>query len=302
MPRSREPSAAARRLVQELAARGVTVGYRQIEDWATRGLAPAPVRRSRGRGRGMASEYPPNTVDQYAAVASVMRRGRPWQISVLKLLARGFLPTDETLLRRAFQFLLEPPGADPSKDALGYAEQFATVAAASRFARPVMQVYERNLRRAADILEPGTRIRPVAIGVLATLTLARIGEPEWSQEALTEMFAAHGVPVRDMSEQERAGLAQFADEFFTQVIALPVLAQTAAEAPARRIRAAIPQARTMTGEAFAAIKDIPEPNEDIKDGLIAVAALMAIRIEELGGDDAIAELAKRTLGQEGHDV
>ena len=29
------------------------------------------------------------------AVASVMRRGRPWQVSVLKLLARGLLPADQ---------------------------------------------------------------------------------------------------------------------------------------------------------------------------------------------------------------
>ncbi len=58
VPRARQPSAAAQRLVQELASRGLTVGYRAIEDWAARGLALAPARRSLGRGRGTVSEYP----------------------------------------------------------------------------------------------------------------------------------------------------------------------------------------------------------------------------------------------------
>lgn len=39
-------------------------------------------------------------------MASVTRRGLPWQVSVLKLFVRGFLPTNNDLVRQAFHELL----------------------------------------------------------------------------------------------------------------------------------------------------------------------------------------------------
>lgn len=299
MPRPKQPSPASQRLVQELADRDVSVSCRAIEGWAARGLAPAPVRRSLGRGRGTVSEYPPGAADQYAAVASVMRRRRPWQVSVLKLLARGYLPADQMLVRRAFHDLLAPPPAPPGQDALDHAEQIAAGAAGTPFGRLFLRAFERNLRRSAEILEPGTQLRPVAVGVVATLTLACTGESAWSQEALIEMIAAYGVPVAGMTDDDRAGLARFADAFFTQVTACTSLADTAAESSLHRIQAAIPRARITVEEALAGISgDLPRPGEDIAEVLIAVAALILVRIEDLGGDDAIAELARQALGQD----
>jgi hypothetical protein len=299
MPRPRQPSPATQKLVRELALRDVSATCRAVEGWAARGLAPAPVRRSLGRGRGTVSEYPPGAADQYAAVASVMRRGRPWQVSVLKLLARGFLPADQTLARRAFQDLLTPPKLGPGQDALDYAEQMAADAARAPFGRACLRAFERNLRRSAQILEPGTQLSQVALGVAATLTLAGAGEPAWSQEALIEMIAAYGIPVGSLSDDDRAGLARFAEAFFTRVTACGRLADTATEGSLQRVLAAVPQARVTVGEALAPLSDrIPRLDQDIAEVLIALAALTLVRIEDLGGDEAMAELARQALGQD----
>ena len=224
----------------------------------SQGSCSHAVRRSLGRGRGTVSEYPPGAADQYAAVASVMRRGRPWQVSVLKLLARGLLPADQTLARRAFQDLLTPPKSQPGQDALDYAEQLAANAARSPFGRTFLRTFERNLRSSAQILEPGTQLSQVALGVTATLALAFTGEPAWSQEALIEMIAAYGISVADLSDDDRAGLARFAESFFTQVTACGCLADIAAQSSLQRVLAVVPQARLTVSEAITALSsDIP---------------------------------------------
>jgi hypothetical protein len=295
--RGREPSAAARRLVQELAGRGLVVGYRAIEDWAARGLAPAPVRRSLGRGRGTASEYPPGAVEQYAAVASVMRRGLPWQVSVLKLLAGGHLPASENLVRQAFGDLLAPPpAAGPGEDALDRAEHAAAQTAATRTGRPILRGFERNLRRAGQVLEPGTEIAAAATGVMATLSLVLTGEPEWSTGALIEMMAGLGFPVGEMTSDDRADLARFASVYSAEVMSVAVLAQLAAETPLHRIQAAVPRARETAREALAGLsKAFPRPSQDVADVITAIRALMLVRTEDLGGDEAIAELVSQAL-------
>lgn len=297
MARAKEPSAAAQRLIEELSRRGLTVGHRAIEDWAARGLTPAPARRSLGRGQGTASEYPAGAADQYAAVAAVMRRGLPWQVSVLKLFVQGYLPTNENLVRQAFHDLLtDDDAADLDEDALGYAERLAAQAAATGAARPFLRAFRRNLRRSGQILEPGTEIEPVVTGVIATLTLARIGEPDWSPDALAETMAAVGLPIAEMASDDRAGVTRFADMFFTEVMAGPVLAQIAAGTPLERIQSAIPEARKAAREGLLGVGSaFPRPSEDLHAVLTACFALVLIRIEDLGGDEAMAERASRAM-------
>lgn len=299
MARAKEPSGAARRLIQELSRRGLTVGGRAIEDWAARGLAPAPGRRSLGRGQGTVSEYPAGAADQYAAVASVMRRGLPWQVSVLKLFVRGYLPTNENLVRQAFHDLLTGDAADLDDDALGYAERLAAQAAATGSVRPFLRAFRRNLRRSGQILEPGTEIESVVTGVITTLTLARIGEPDWSPDALAEMMAAFGLPIAEMASDDRAGVIRFADMFFTEVTAGPVLAQIAAGTPLERIQSAIPEARKAAQEALlGAGSAFPRPSDDLDAVLTAYFALVLIRIEDLGGDEAMTERASRAMSHQ----
>lgn len=291
MPRSKEPSTAARQLAGELAARGLKPGYRAIEDWAARGLAPRPARRPLGRGRGTTSAYPPGAAGQYAAVASVMRRGLPWQASVLKLLARGHLPADPGLVRQAYRDLLASLTACPGDDPLGYAEEVAEQAAATPAGRPFLRAFERNLRRSAQLLEPGTEIAPAARGVLATLTLLGMGEPDWSAGALIEAMAALGMPVADLADIDREALTRFAVMFSERITAGPVLAAIAATAPLERLRAAIPPARDLLAAALPPA--VPGLAEDVREVLTAFAALVVVSIEDAGGDQAIGELAAR---------
>src|SRR5258708_29883252 len=88
MPSSARYSAATRELVAELRACGYLVGCRAVEQWAAWGLAPPPVRVSLGR-RGFTNRYPDGAVDQYSAVASVMRRRQNWRTAGLMLIGRG---------------------------------------------------------------------------------------------------------------------------------------------------------------------------------------------------------------------
>jgi hypothetical protein len=294
VPRSKEPSAAAQQLVRELTARGLNVGYRAIEDWAARGLAPAPVRRSLGRGKGTVSEYPAGAVGQYAAVASVMRPGLPWQVSVLKLLVRGHLPVNHDLVRQALREVLAPDPAESAGDALDYAERLATQTAGTRAGRSFLRAFERNLHRSASLLEPGAEVSSVATGALATLVLAAAGEPAWSTEALAEMMAAVGFPVAEMTDEDRQGLARFADIFVTEFSSGPLLAAVAGQAPLSRIMLAVPLARKTVTEALRDPgKGLPPLNDDFSDVLTVYVALMLIRIEDLGGEEAMAELVGR---------
>jgi hypothetical protein len=289
--RAREPSAAARQLAGELAARGHPVSYRAIEDWAARGLAPAPVRRSLGRGQGTVSEYLPGAADQYAAVAAVMRRGLPWQVSVLKLLSRGHLPANQDLVRQAFRDLLTPAPPEPGHDALGHAEEVAARAASGRAGRTFLRMFERNLRRARQVMEPGTDISAVATGVMATLTMLIGGTPEWSDDAIIELMAAYGIPVDKMTSDDRAAVGRFASTFAARILSGPALAQVAAQTPLDRIQAAVPRARAEARQALAGLgRAFPRRSQDIDEALTAISALMLIRIDDLGGDQAVAEL------------
>jgi hypothetical protein len=289
--RSKEPSETARQLIEELGRRGLAVSSRVIEDWAARGLAPAPVRRSLGRGRGTVSEYPAGAADQYAAVAAVMRRGLPWQVSVLQLFIQGHLPTDPELVRHAFLYLVaDDGGADPDEDPLAYAERTT----ATRSAKRVLHWFRRNLQRSSQVLEPGTDIGPVITGVLATLNLARIGEPQWTPGALVELMAAYGVPLAEMADEERDAITRVADMIITEVMSGPILARIAAEAPLDRIQSVIPQAKEAARQFLPDIASaFPQPTEALTAVLTGYCALALLRIADIGGGEALAELASR---------
>lgn len=65
-----------------------------------------------------------------------------------------------------------------------------------------------------------------------------------------------------------------------------------------RILAAIPEARATVEEVFAGSRGFPAPPEDIADVLTALAALVLVRIEDLGGGNAVAQLATQALQQD----
>jgi len=64
---------------------------------------------------------------------------------------------------------------------------------------------------------------------MATLNLLLTGEPEWGTDALIEMMAAYGIAVGEMTSDDRAGLARYANSFSAEVMSGAVLAQIATE-------------------------------------------------------------------------
>jgi len=135
---------------------------------------------------------------------------------------------------------------------------------------------------------------PVTQRFAADIGLPSAGEPAWSTEALAEMMAALGFPVAQMTEEDRQGLGRFADVFVTEVFSGPLLAAVADRTPLSRITLAVPAARRIVTEILGALgRGLPPLNEDVSDVLAVFVALMLIRIEELGGDEAMAELADR---------
>src|SRR5438132_1681698 len=63
----------AEALIVRLSAQGFTVTKTELARWHRAGLLPRPLRRSLGRGRGMASIYPPGTADQLLALCTIHR-------------------------------------------------------------------------------------------------------------------------------------------------------------------------------------------------------------------------------------
>jgi hypothetical protein len=198
------------------------------------------------------------------------------------------------LVRQALREVVEADPAEPGADALDHAERVAAQTAGTRAGRSFLRAFERNLRRSTSLLEPGADVSSVAAGALATLFLTAAGEPAWSTEALAEMMAALGFPVAQMTEEDRQGLGRFADVFVTEVFSGPLLAAVADRTPLSRITLAVPAARRIVTEILGALgRGLPPLNEDVSDVLAVFVALMLIRIEELGGDEAMAELADR---------
>jgi hypothetical protein len=225
-----------------------------------------------------------------------MRPGLSWQASVLKLLARGQLPTDHALARQALTEMLTPDLAEPGDDALDHAERLAAQTAGSRTGRLFLRAFERNLRRSPSLLEPGTEVSSVATGTLATLHMMVTGEATWSPEALTEMKVAAGFPVADMTGEDRRALARFTAIFVTEVSAPALLAAVAAQAPLNRIMQAVPAARETLAELLRGPGPGIPPNEDLRDVLTVWMTLVLIRIENLGGDEALVGLVRRAKG------
>lgn len=152
MPASDRYSAAARQLVAELRARGYRAGCRAVEQWAAWGLAPAPERVSLGR-RGFTSRYPDGAIDQYAAVASVMRRGQDWRAAGLMLIGRGHLVAREDTFRLLLDYLFTPDTG--ISDPLEYADEQMAAAAGQPLFKRIARIAQRNIS-AAKLADPVT--------------------------------------------------------------------------------------------------------------------------------------------------
>jgi hypothetical protein len=197
MPSSARYSAAARELVAELRARGYRVGCRAVEQCAAWGLAPAPERISLGR-RGFTSRYPDGAVDQYSAVASVMRRGQDWRTAGLMLIGRGNLVAKEATFRLLLDYLFT---SDSNvNDPLEFAEEQLAATASSPMFRRIARITRRNIRD-AKIVDPVTRSEidagSAAVSVMVRGFAAMLGE-SMPRDAAEETAAAWGMLEADL--------------------------------------------------------------------------------------------------------
>ncbi len=195
MPSSARYSAATRELVALLRVRGYRGGCRAVEQWAAWGLAPAPERVSLGRGRGFTSRYPDGAVDQYCAVASVMRRGQDWRTAGLMLIGRGYPVTRDATYRLLMDYLFTPDADTDIDDPLQFADEQVAGAASHPLFRRIARITQRNIR-AAKIVDPvtGSEIdaESAAVSVMARGFAAMLGEP-MPRDAAEETAAAWGV-------------------------------------------------------------------------------------------------------------
>ena len=81
--------------------------------------------------------------DQYAAVASVMRRGQDWRAAGLMLIGRGHLVAREKAFRLLLRYLLTPDTG--IGDPLEYADEQMTAAAGQPLFKRIARIARRNI-------------------------------------------------------------------------------------------------------------------------------------------------------------
>ena len=202
MPASDRYSAAARQLVAELRARDYRAGCRAVEQWAAWGLAPAPERVSLGR-RGFTSRYPDGAIDQYAAVASVMRRGQDWRAAGLMLIGRGHLVAREETFRLLLDYLFAPDTG--ISDPLEFADEQMAAAAGQPLFKRIARIAQRNIS-AAKLTDPVTGCEidaeTAAVSVMARGVATMLGEA-MPRDAAEETAAAWGMITADLPADVR---------------------------------------------------------------------------------------------------
>ena len=282
MPSSARYSAAARQLVAELDDRGYRAGCRAVEQWAAWGLAPTPERVSLGR-RGFTSRYPDGAIDQYAVVASVMRRGQDWRAAGLMLIGRGHLVAREDTFRLLLDYLFNPDTGTDISDPLEYAdEQMAAVVGQPLFKR-ISRIAQRNIR-AAKLTNPvaGCEIdaETAAVSVMARGLATMLGEA-MPRDAAEETAAAWGMIDAELPPEVRAHRIDFVNALSDNVLTFEHLSTVARVVDPVRLQAGIRELREdLSGPPQQVLKLLPAVWADT---LVIAVALATIAIEDLGG-------------------
>ncbi len=281
VPAAERYSRATMQLVEELRLRGLTAGCRAVEHWAELGLAPPPVRHSQGR-LGFTSEYPLGAIDQYVAVASVMRRGLDWRVAGLVLISQGHLPSREKTFRQLLQFLFELDGA-MGEDALDFSEEQVARATGDVLFEQIARVIERNIGL-AKIVDPvsGEEVSAETAGqsAMARTLAAMLGEA-LPHDAAVEVAAAAGLIEADLSEELCEHRVKYVERLFEDVLSLEELSVAAQKLDPSCLQAAVLEVRSAIADFPAQeVSILPRPWRDV---LVVVLALAFTMIEDLGG-------------------
>lgn len=288
MPASARYSAATRRLVAELRARGYRAGCRAVEQWAAWGLAPAPERVSRGR-HGFTSRYPDGAIDQYAAVASVMRRGQDWRAAGLMLIGRGHLVAREKTFRLLLDYLFTPDTG--ISDPLEYADEQMAAATGKPLFKRIARIAQRNIS-AAKLTDPVTGreidAETAAVSVMARGVATMLGEA-MPRDAAEETAAAWGMITADLPADVREHRIDVVNALADNVLTFEQFAATARRVDPVRLQAIIREFRQSALEQPEQVLKLLPPIW--RDTLIITVALATIAIEDLGGAAWLEEIS-----------
>ncbi len=142
---SRVPSAADQSLIDELAARGITVTARQLERWRGAGIIETARWRGQGRG-GSQSAYPDGTADQVIELVDLLDETRSLDVALLTLFGRGRSIQYESLVAaytRSYEALSQY-GSEAGEDSWDRAE---AVTRKRKFtSHPVVRAWRKNIR------------------------------------------------------------------------------------------------------------------------------------------------------------
>jgi len=280
MPASARYSAAARQLVAELRARGYRAGCRAVEQWAAWGLAPAPERVSLGR-RGFTSRYPDGAIDQYAAMASVMRRGQDWRAAGLMLIGRGHLVAREDTFRLLLDYLFTPDTG--ISDPLEYADEQMAAAAGQPLFKRIARIAQRNIS-AAKLADPVTGCEidaeTAAVSVMARGVATMLGEA-MPRDAAEETAAAWGMITADLPADVREHRIDVVNAMADNILTFEQLSATARMVDPVRLQAAVREYRQPAPDQPEEVLKLLPPI--LRDTLIITVALATIAIEDLGG-------------------
>jgi hypothetical protein len=183
-------SNADRTMCMTLAGRGVPMTARKLERWRQAGVAPTPIRRWPGRGLGSTSEYPPKTIDQLLAAASLLSDGCTLDEAAMILHLRGY-PVAQPKLAAAYGRHAQRLSSglrrrSTSAEPFAVAEEWATRLAGGR-----SDGLTRAMRGAAR--GRGESARSIVESVYTNLVLVVLEGAPATPDGFTEMLDVAGV-------------------------------------------------------------------------------------------------------------
>jgi hypothetical protein len=288
VPASNRHSAATKELVVQLRDLGHPAGCRAVEQWAAWGLAPAAERISRGRN-GFTSSYPEEAVEQYSAVAAVMRRGLDWRTAGLRLIGRGHRVAKDATFRLLLDFLFSLD--TDTEDPLQFADDQIAEAETDPLVRRITRITRANIN-AAKIRDPvtgaGLNSGTVARAVMIRSIASMLGEP-MPRDAAEEVAAAWGLISSEMPIYVRSHRVDYVQALAETVITFEQLSSAAKTVDPARLQMAIRDFREATAyEAPPALKLLPPALADV---LAVAIGLTTVMIEDLGGVDWFEQIS-----------
>ena len=228
-------------------------------------------------------------MEQYAAVASVMRRGLAWHLAAVSLIGRGHLPTREATFRSAFEQFFAQSAFD-CEDSFDRAEQLAKEARSTTASgvRQLVRAMDTNFRR-AKVKNPLTgRFVPPEEGVNSVLTnmaLMALGGQSLDNETGLRVAAAQGLLTQLPTRfHEEAG--RLVADIYNDLLCFSSLRETALNVEPTELQRAVLQVREVFAKVarsgFVLLPRLPTVFWDV---VCALLGLAIVGLDRRGGMD-----------------